>query len=1205
MAQAPAVPKILKGVPRSRGELIWQLCRRQIWWIVFGLVVALTQAGLVPATADTTRDLIDKGVLGRTEPVAPLALRLMVLATLSALTTFGIQQIIARIVFHLEFELRVWLHERLQALDPRALDTVATGQMVTRAMTDLVLMENFILLIPYLFGYTLYVTVFAVYLILQNALLTFIAALAIPLNVLLIFGMRKKLWAYSWVALNRRANVTTIFDETVRGIRVVKAFGREAHQRRNVKDAAEGAYAVAVGRQRYYAKYDFILRLVPIALRTSLLFLGARFIAMDVLTLGTFVVFYRYAQIFNFFALSLSDFVNIWQYAKAATGRIVDLITFVHEAPVEETHAGRPLPDERTGLELSDVHVSYGSREVVRDFSVSVPPGGLVVAMGGPRSGKSTIAAVIAGNQSAAGGSVLLDGADVAGLDLVALRGAVRIAAEEPFLFGRTIRENLMLGALGTEGPDATDADLERALFAAGADTIVAELEGGLDAVLGDRGLTLSGGQRQRIGLARALVRPPRVLVLDEAMSAVNPSLELEILGRIRRHAAETAILCLTRRETPATVADSVVRLPAARPGADSDEAPVPAVAAGQEQPTDLALLGHIGRLPPDRDEPLTDDATSERSDEEPGVRSMLRPFKWLFGGVSALLLVQTLLLVVPDGLLKTALDSVEQTKSFRTSDRVALVVLLLSLGAAGLGYVLRVERAKIQEGIMYLLRRRTLHRLTRLGVDFYDRELPGQVAARVVYDLDRIWDFIDEGPYRIATSITMLVMAVGAMLVFSPPVAVVGVLFIPVLAGMSWAFLPIADRAYDRTRTELGHTVTRLQEDFAGRHVIHTFGAEAKSQSDFWRIARELRRRQRWATAVGNGYLSLIVFLIDIAGAAVLWAAGNQVLAGAISAGALVVLREYIDKALEPIPRATEQYRRYLVAKASIHTLRQPYRASIHPPERPDARECPPLAGELVLRDVSFRYPGTDRLVLDDVALEVAPGQVAALVGPTGAGKSSIAKLIGRIYDPDEGAVLADGVDVRDYDLWSYRRKLGVVPQDAFCFKGTVASNIAYGRPDATREEMRNAVRAVGGEDALSIENGGLDLPVEEEGRNLTTAQRQLMALARAWITNPDVLVLDEATSSLDAALEAHVLAAISRLGCTTIVVTHRLAIAEPADLIAVIDRGRIVESGVHDELLAAGGAYSRLWSTGPELTDAQLTGKSLAEETERQPTT
>ncbi len=1199
---------ILPFVPQSRRQLIWLLCKRQIGWIFLAMVIALGQAGIVPLTAGALRDFVDLGIVEKTQPIGPLAARLMVLAFVSALTLLLLNQVISRVIFHLEFELRVWLHERLQALDPRALDSVATGQLVTRAMTDIVFMESFILLMPYITGYTLVLLAIAAFLMTQNVMLTVVAFMAIPLNLWPIFRMRKPLWGFSWVSLQRRAEVTTVIDETVRGARVVKAFNRGPEERRKLAKTAEGAFSVAMNRGRFFAKYEFILRLIPALLQAAILFFAARMIVGGTITLGIFLVFFRYSSAFNQFANSMADFVNVWQHAKAATGRIIDLISFVHGGKAYEHRGDQPVPEPSSGLHMSQVHFDYGTNNVLKNLDLDVAPGQLVVVTGGPRSGKSTVTGLAVGALEPVHGTIQLDGVDVAAIDDAELRRQVRVLTEEPFLFGRSVRENLEMGAGLANVEGLPDDVLHGALYAAGADEVVAELPDGLDEVLGDRGLTLSGGQRQRLALARALVAPPRVLILDDALLAVNPNFEVDIIRRVRAHAPRSAILYLSRRDGPAALADAVVHLPDARDVTGGD-IPEPDVAAGRDMPVDTSLLDAMANLPPDRDVPPVGDEQCETSDEEPSLRSMLKPLVRPFVGVLLLVLAATFLNLVPEGLLQPAVDAIEDGR-YGPAQLIAFIGFLAAASAAAVNWRVRIRRTRVQEGAMYMLRRRMLHRLTRLGVDFYDRELPGQVAARAVYDLDRVSDLLSDqgdlsqGPlYAFMTSIFVLTLTVAAMFFFSIPIALIALLFVPFLIVASAGFLPVADRAYDRQRAELGRTIARLQEDFAGRHVIHGYVGEDRSQAEFIAMARQLRRAQRWAQFIQNSYDALIWFTIDIAGAAVLWRAGTLVLGGAISVGVLVTMREYIDRALSPIPRATRAFRYYLVAKASLHTLRQPFRAPINPPERDDAVQAPRLAGEIVFNSVDFTYPGTAREVLRDVSFTIAPGEIVAMVGPTGAGKSSIAKLVGRTYDPNDGAVLADGVDLCTYDVGSYRSRLGIVPQDAFCFRGTVASNIAYGRPSASREEIEDAARVVGAHATLMSVPGGFDGVVEEEGRNLTAAQRQMMALARAWLAGPDLLILDEATSTLSLELEQKVLDAIGPLQCTTIFITHRLGVALRADKVIVIDEGRVVEQGTHDELITAGGAYSALWSIGTEVEGArtitQRTGAEGAEPT------
>jgi ATP-binding cassette subfamily B protein len=281
--------------------------------------------------------------------------------------------------------------------------------------------------------------------------------------------------------------------------------------------------------------------------------------------------------------------------------------------------------------------------------------------------------------------------------------------------------------------------------------------------------------------------------------------------------------------------------------------------------------------------------------------------------------------------------------------------------------------------------------------------------------------------------------------------------------------------------------------------------------------------------------------------------------------------------------------WQEYVASRVSLRQLATPFDIPILPVESLVATTCPPLRGALTFEHASFTYPGTTRPVVHDLSFDVEPGSTVAVVGYTGAGKSSVAKLLGRIYDPTDGRVLVDGLDLRDLDLTSYRRRLGIVPQDAFLFRGTVQSNIAYGKPDATIDEVRAAAEGVGALETLLELEGRFGATVVEEGRNLTAAERQLIALARMWLVAPDILVLDEATASLDADTEARVLDSVCGLGRTTLLITHRLAVAERADEVVVIDAGRLVERGRHHDLLAAGGAYASLWTWTGQVPEAE----------------
>ena len=312
---------------------------------------------------------------------------------------------------------------------------------------------------------------------------------------------------------------------------------------------------------------------------------------------------------------------------------------------------------------------------------------------------------------------------------------------------------------------------------------------------------------------------------------------------------------------------------------------------------------------------------------------------------------------------------------------------------------------------------------------------------------------------------------------------------------------------------------------------------------------------------------------------AIVLYQAGQLVLNQELSIGTATSVALLATTATRPLQALAPVYNEFLDARVSWGRLCEPFDEPILPEESPTARDCPPLDGPVTFDAVQFTYPETERTVLHDVSFTMEPGKVTALVGYTGAGKSSIAKLLGRTYDPQAGSVQVNGIDLRDLRPDTFRRHLGIVPQDPFVFQGTVASNIRYSKPDASDEDVEAAIRAVGAWDLLSVLPGRFEHVVEEEGHNLTAAQRQLIALARAWLAQPELLVLDEATSLLDTEVEDIIIEAVHNLECTTLMITHRESVAAKSDFIVVLDAGRVVDSGPEEVVARPGGPYDRLW--------------------------
>ncbi|MDQ3107380.1 MAG: ABC transporter ATP-binding protein/permease [Actinomycetota bacterium] len=1188
-----------RGFRTFRGTILWWLLvTRQRKWFITNLVLSFLATGISIVVAATTARLIDKAIDQRTEALEPLVITLVVLAVVDFVVLFANLQVSARLEYQIEFDLRNRLYEQLQRATPRDLDAVATGQVITRSLSDLELLQLLLRVLPLLVAGVPVLLGYAVYLGLINLPLTLVVISLFPINGYLVNRIRPRLWGLAFLGLNQRAEVTTAIDEPVRGIRVVKAFGAEDRERARVEVVAAKAYEFVMTRVRLEARFDLLLRAAPVLVRAGLLLFGSRLVVGGSISIGEFVIFYTFLVEGTYIAQYLDELVSLWQLAKTGAGRITQLLAV---APDQVALPVTPLPEGTTGLELHRVGVGFGDTTVLADLDLAVRPASMTVLVGGPGSGKSTVASLAAGLLAPSEGDVRLDGVDLRTIDPGDMHKAVHLVTEEPFLFARTVCENLTIGALaGALEPEVRIADdvLWAALAAAGAEDVVEALGGGLDEALGDRGMTLSGGQRQRLALARALVAPPRVLVLDDALSAVNPAREVEILRSIRQHAPTTAILCITRRPGPRTLADTFVELPPA--GSHRDvaapgelEAPEVGVFASlaASTPYDPRLVKIIGDIRLSGDRPVLDEEVAT-ADERPRLLAMLWPQRRRIAVAIACLLGLTAVGLLPEFVFGEAADYVRDGNTEAT-DRLALGLFAVAFAVGTFTFLFRIASAKVNQATLYGLRRRVFERLSRLGVEYYDRELPGQVSARVVHDIDVISRFLgsgfgEPGVYQLASSTGLFLGAMGIITWLSPEVALVVLPFALTVLLLTWGQIGIADRAFARSRHWLGEVVERLQEDFAGRYVIKAFGAERRAALDFESTARQLRTARRRAATVSNGYVASIQFVLALGAAMIFWRAGSLSLAGALSVGTVISLRLYLDSALRPIRLLGRLWQEYVQARVSLRQLGQPFATPVLPEVSPSAQPCPRLVGEVAFDAVAFTYPRTTTPVLHDVSFTIEPGRVVAVVGYTGAGKSSVAKLLGRFYDPTSGTVRVDGLDLRSLDLTSYRRRLGIVPQDAFLFRGTVASNISYGSEAAVSPDAVQAAAAgVGALEVLAELEGGFGAVVEEEGRNLTAAQRQLIALARMWLVEPDILVLDEATASLDEATEAAVLDAVIGLDRTTLLITHRLAVAERADEVVMVDAGRIVEQGTHADLLAAGGAYASLWTWTGQVED------------------
>jgi ATP-binding cassette subfamily B protein len=489
----------------------------------------------------------------------------------------------------------------------------------------------------------------------------------------------------------------------------------------------------------------------------------------------------------------------------------------------------------------------------------------------------------------------------------------------------------------------------------------------------------------------------------------------------------------------------------------------------------------------------------------------------------------------------------------------------------------------RIAAWVMNDLRIKIFAHLQRLSLGFFTEEKAGVVMSRMTSDIENLQQLLQDGLSQLAIQgLTMVVITVVLFATNVRLAAITVLLVVPALVAASLWFKRSSERGYERVRDGIANVLTDLSESLHGVRIVTAHNRQRQNVVHHRNVVGDYRDANIYTAQVNAIYGPGTQLQGILAQAALLAIGGTMVLHHSLSIGALVAFFLYLNRFFQPIQLLVQQYNTYQQGQASVIKLRSLSDTEPTVKESPDAVDLPHIDGDITFDHVSFGYDPSIE-VITDVDLRIEPGETVAFVGPTGAGKSTLAKLVTRFYDPTSGRVLIDGHDLRDVTLRSLRQQLGVVPQEPFLFAGTIGDNIAFARPDASDEEILEAVRAVGLEEVIERVPNGIDTVVHERGQTLSSGERQLLALARAFLAHPRVLVLDEATSNLDLQSETKIEAALDVLleNRTAILIAHRLSTAMRADRIVVVDDGRIVEVGSHPELIALGGRYAEMYAT------------------------
>ena len=1140
----------------------------------------------------------------------------------------GRRLVAGRVSLAVEYDLRARLYSHLQGLELGFFDRQQTGQLMSRVTVDLQAVRFFLGYGLIFIGQSFFtLTLAAIAMFIIDPVLALIALAPVPFVIVVAFRYGRRSRPAMQEVQQRIAELTAVAEENVSGVRVVKAFAREELQLERFRHQTGRVFDQALYTTRLQARYAPLIGFLPYLGLAAILLVGGRAAIDGSIDIATFTAFYGYVLMLTGPMRTLGYMLGAAQRATASGARIFQVLDRAPEIVAPD--GAPPLPRGRGRVELRGVSLTYDGavQPALAGVDLTVEAGTTVALVGGTGSGKTSLVSLLPRLYDATEGSVLIDGADVRSVDPASLRREIAIVTDDPFLFSATVHDNIAYAR-----PDATRVEVEEAARRAHADAFVRELPDGYETPIGERGLTLSGGQRQRIAIARALLANPRILVLDDATSSVDASTEQEIKQALAEVMEGRTTFVIAHRLSTIALADEIVVLergrivaqgthdellahdglyreivekglpdqvfltrkppaatasPPRRPALAAASAPRVATPARRDEGVSALGSGALGSLTTagreqDRLAELRRRLrqTGGRGRKLRGLIELLRPYRGRVALMLLTLLLATGAALAPIPLATKAIDDGIGKEDTGALTGIVLVFLAATLVTWAASAAQTYLTGWVGQRALQDLRVQLFRHLQTLSLGFYSRVRAGVVVSRITNDVQALDSLVSDGIVTLFQSTLTLLGVVVILVVMDAELALYTFIAIPLIAASALAFRIASADAYRRTRERIGAITGYLQETLSGIRVVRSFGQEERHVTRFADLNGANRDANMTTVHLNAAYFPGVELLSSLVTVGILLIGGVEAIRGDVQTGVVFGFIAALNQFFDPIQSLSQLYTTYQSGMAALDKIFELLDEEPELVDRPGAVALDELRGELRFDDVSFRYGDDGPWALRDVSLEVPQGTTVALVGETGAGKSTLAKLAARFYDPTRGVVRVDGHDLRDVSSRSLRARMGIVPQEGFLFSGTIAENIGFGRPDATREEVATAAAAVGADAFVEQLPLGYDTDVGERGVQLSAGQRQLVAFARALIADPRLLVLDEATSNVDIQTETRIEEGLRRLlaGRTAIVIAHRLSTIRHADLIVVLEHGRVAEQGTHEQLLSREGAYASL---------------------------